>query len=179
MTMAEEVPEYDLIKAGHRFDPGPLLLDLYRLFCMFFGDKQLAEMEEGSITIQTLRERYVYSEAIRILTTTSIALRILFDQHEREFEEASKRHCGQLFPDWPNRETPEDLMLREACNKIIHATKVHYNVVDPDPDHNPDQIGVYLRPYLHLYGTKDGHDWKADLSIIDFAKEAAAALVRP
>jgi hypothetical protein len=102
----------------------------------------------------------------------------LFDQHEQEFEEVSKRPCGQLFPDWPKREAIEDLTLREACNKIIHATKIGRNVVDPDPGRNPDQIGVYLRPYLHLYGTKDGRDWKADLKIIEFAKFGAAALVR-
>jgi hypothetical protein len=176
--MAEEVPEYDLVKPGHRFDTGPLLLDLYRLLTMMFGGKQLAEMEEGSIAIQTLRGQYVFSETIRILTSTSIALRILFGQHEELLGEVSKRPCGRLFSDWPKREPEEDLTVREACNKIIHANKVHYNMVDPDPGYNPDQIGVYLRPYLHLYGTKSGHDWKADLSIIDFARQVAAALVR-
>jgi hypothetical protein len=176
--MAEEVPEYDLMKPGHRFDTDPLLLDLYRLLTMVLGDKHLAEMEEESFTIQTLRGQYVYSELIRILTSTSIALRILFDQHEELLGEVSKRPCGRLFSDWPKREPEEDLTLREACNKIIHAKKVHYNVVDPDPGYNPDQIGVYLRPYLHLYGARDGRDWKADLSIIDFGRQAAAALVR-
>jgi hypothetical protein len=62
--------------------------------------------------------------------------------------------------------------------KVIHAKKVNYNVVDPNPDYNPDQIGVSLGPYLHLYGTREGCDWKADLSIIDFGRQAAAALVR-
>jgi hypothetical protein len=102
----------------------------------------------------------------------------LFDQHEQEFEGVSKRPCGQLFSDWPKREQIEDLTLREACNKIIHATEIRHNVVDPDPGYNPDQIGVYLRPYLHLYGTKEGRNWKADLKIIEFAKFGAAALVR-
>jgi hypothetical protein len=58
--MAEEVPEYDLMKPGHRFDTGPLLLDLYRLLTMVLGDKHLAEMEEESFTIQTLRGQYVF-----------------------------------------------------------------------------------------------------------------------
>jgi hypothetical protein len=176
--MAEELPEDDLIKPGHRFDPGPYLLDLYRLLSLMLGDKQLAEMEDGSITIQMLRERYVCSELIRILTSTAIALRILFDQHEEQLGEVSKRPCGRLFPDWPKKDPAEDLTLREACNKIIHATKVRHNVVDPDPGYNPDQIGVYLRPFLHLYGTRDNRDWKADLSIIEFAKQTAAALIR-
>jgi hypothetical protein len=65
--MAEETSNEQLLTAGHRFDTGPFLLDLYRLFCLIFGDKQLAEMEDGSITIQTLRGEYVYSELIRIL----------------------------------------------------------------------------------------------------------------
>jgi hypothetical protein len=175
--MAEEV-EDDLIKPGHRFDAGPFLLDLYRLLAMLFGDKQLAEMEETSTTIQMLRGEYVYSELIRILTSTAIALRILFDQHEEELGGVSKRSCGRLFPDWPNKDTAVDLTLREACNKIIHATKIRHNVVDPDPDYNPDQLGVYLRPFLHLYGARDGRDWKTDLSIVEFARFGAAGLLR-
>jgi hypothetical protein len=164
-------------KSGHRFDTGPFLLDLYRLFCMLLGDERLAAMERDWFIIRQLRGEYVETECIRILTSVSTALRILFDQHDLEFAELSKRPCGKLFPEWPNTKT-EDLTLREACNKIIHATKVNYDEEDPDPGYNPDQIGVYLRPYLYLYGTRDGREWKAELLIIEFAKFSASALGR-
>jgi hypothetical protein len=153
-------------------------LDLYRLFGIVLGDRQLAEMERTKYSaIESLRGEYVYSELIRILTSTAIALRILFDQHPKLYTKVSQRPCGELFKDWP-KSHHVDLTLREACNKIINATKVHYDEVDPDPSYNPDQIGVYLRPYVHLYGKKDPRDWKAVLSIIDFARFATTVFQR-
>jgi hypothetical protein len=68
---------------------------------------------------------------------------------------------------------PRARALRRSRVKVTaqrHAAKVRHNVVNPDPGYNPDGIGVYLHPYLHLYGTRDSSDWKADLSIIEFAK---------
>ena len=70
---------------------------------------------------------------------------------------------------------PEGLTLREACNKIIHATKVHHDEQDLDPGY---QLGVYFPPYVNLYGKKDGRDWKAKLLIIEFARSAASAFQR-
>ena len=175
--MVEEVHE-DYMHPGHRFDTGPYLLDLYRLFGIVLGDRQLAEMEKDWSTIGRLRAENRDSELIRILTSTSTALRILFDQHPQEFTGVSQRPCGDLYVDWPTTQQPEGLTLREASNKIIHATKVRHDEVGPDPGHNPDQIGIYLLPYVHLYGKKDGHDWKAKLAIIEFAKFAASAFQR-
>lgn len=170
--MVEEGPHDD----GHRFDTGPFLLDLYRLFGIVLGDRQLTKMGiEDSSAIRYLRDEYVYSELIRILTSTAIALRILFDQHQDVFAGVSERPCGELFADWPKTQQPEGLTLREACNKIIHATKVHHDEQDLDPGY---QLGVYLLPYVNLYGKKDGRDWKAKLSIIKFARFAASALQR-
>jgi len=64
---------------------------------MCLGDKRLAEMEEQSFVIEQLRGTYVDTEPIRILTSTAVALRILFDQDESKFAELSKRPCGDLF----------------------------------------------------------------------------------
>jgi hypothetical protein len=173
--MVEESP-HDHVKPGHRFDTGPFLLDLYRLFGIVLGDQQLAKMGIDSSAIRYLRDDYVYSELIRILTSTAVALRILFDQHQDVFAGVSQRPCGALFADWPTKtQQSEGLMLREACNKIIHATKVHHDEQDLDPGY---QLGVYLLPYVNLYGKKDGRDWKAKLSIIEFARFAASALQR-
>jgi hypothetical protein len=106
-------------------------------------------------TIESLRGEYVYSELIHILTSTAIALRILFDQHPERFTNISQRPCGELFEDWP-KSHHVDLTLREACKKIIHAMKIHYDEVDPDPGYNPDQIGVYLRLSLPAIPLESG-----------------------
>jgi hypothetical protein len=57
--MVEAVPEY--LKPGHLFDTGPFLLDLYRLFGIVLGDRQLAEMETKSSAVELLRGEYAYS----------------------------------------------------------------------------------------------------------------------
>jgi hypothetical protein len=173
--VVEVVP--DFVKPGHRFDTGPFLLDLYRLFGIVYGDRQLTRMEEEQHSIASLRGAYLYSELIRILTSTAVVLRILFDQHPELFAEVSQRPCGKLQSDRSQTQI-EDLMLREACNKIIHATKVHYDEQDPDPGYSPDQIGMYILAYVHLYGERNGLEWKADLSIINFAKFAVSVLAR-
>jgi hypothetical protein len=81
--------------------------------------------------------------------------------------------CGVLWPNWPKRKR-EPLTIREACNKIIHATKIHRDIANPSPFGNPFNPEAYVSPYVYLYGKKDGQDWKAKLSIIDFVKRGAA-----
>ncbi|SFH61803.1 hypothetical protein SAMN05216299_1384 [Nitrosospira sp. Nsp14] len=48
------------------------------------------------------------------------------------------------------------LGLPEACNKIIHARKISFDV---------EKIGEhpYLNPYVYLYGKQNGKNWKATL----------------
>jgi hypothetical protein len=48
-------------------------------------------------------------------------------------------------------------------------------VVIPDADTNPDEEGAYFQPHLSLCGSKGRNDWRAELSLIEFAKWGAAA----
>jgi hypothetical protein len=68
--------------------------------------------------------------------------------------------------------------LREACNKIIHATDIKDDLVIPDKAQNPDEEGSYVRPFLYLYGTKENDGWRAQLSIVEFVRGAASAFTR-
>ena len=77
-----------------------------------------------------------------------------------------------LWPNWPKRKN-EALTIREACNKIIHATRIQRDIANPDPFRNPDNPDAYVLPHVYLYGEKDGREWKAKLSIIDFVKRGA------
>ncbi len=56
------------------------------------------------------------------------------------------------------------LEIREACNKIIHAQKVRFDV---------EEIGVqkYMNPIIYLYGTLQNKEWRATLDVIKFCKE--------
>jgi hypothetical protein len=176
--MAEEhLPDH--YRPGHTIEPGPFLLDLYRLLCMVLADKQLAILSVKSpLSVGRLQGEYADTEIPRALISTAVILRIVFDQNDRRrFRDFLSKKCGTLYPEHPKK-TREDLRLREACNKIIHATRVHRDIVVPDAAINPDQEGLYRRPYFHLYGERNGQAWRATLSIIDFAKWSAAVLLR-
>jgi hypothetical protein len=179
-----EVPVPHYLEPGHRFDAGPYLSDLYRLLCMEIGDRLVVRAAIKSPIFERLREQYIEGETIRILTSSSIALRILFDRHDAKrvgrrrhdenLDEVKSSKCGLLYARWPVKRS-EVLTLREACNKIIHATTIHRDIADPDPGRKPS----HYRPYLYLYGKKDSVDWRARLSIIAFAEHATTALIDP
>jgi hypothetical protein len=103
-------------------------------------------------------------------------LRIQFDQSRKGSTVEPKSDCGKLFPNWAgDPKKVEVLRLREACNKIIHATDIRFDVVIPDEAMNPDGIGAYTQPHLYLYGSKDRNEWRAELSLIDFARWGAGS----
>jgi hypothetical protein len=135
-------------------DGGPFALDLYRLLCMMLADKQIAALVDQlaytTPPVQELQDRYRSSEIIRILISSAVTLRILFDQHPRAFDTLPHKPCGKLWPRWPEQKrTSELLTLREACNKIIHARNIEDVPVIPDLHRNPDLMGSYIRPFLH------------------------------
>jgi hypothetical protein len=168
-----ELPVPHWLKPGHRFEYGPYLLDLYRLLSMELADERVVNLGETEFpAIERLRGEFVEGECIRILTSTSIALRILFDQRDErlaggrdeELDEFKNGHCGRLYANWSKVKESEGLTLREACNKIIHATKINRDVADTDPGRKPS----YYQPFLYLYGKKDDRDWRVELSIVHF-----------
>jgi len=63
--------------------------------------------------------------------------------------------------------------MREACNKIIHASAIKADYVVPDQSSNPDERSAYIRKLLYLDGTYRGVAWRAKLSTIDFARQGA------
>jgi hypothetical protein len=174
--MAEEkLPDY-LTGLGHVFDPTPFAVDVYRLVCLVLADKAVAKL--GRRRLSTLKEQYVRPEVTRILISTAVALRIRFDPEDPFHNRLQKSECGKLYLRLRSKK-PEALTLREACNKIIHATQIRFDIFTPEPRYKGDEEGAYIsRPLLYLYGTKDGTEWRANLSIIDFAERAAALFER-
>jgi hypothetical protein len=174
--MAEETPDFQ--SQGHSFDPSPFMLDLYRLLCMVLADQRVSAWSRKSQPIYTLQSEYFRTEVTRILVSSAVALRIVFDNGPQEIYKKIKPDCGKLYPDWPMRKTKWDaLPLREACNKIIHAEEIRFDLVSSDRGKPAGYAGTYARPYLYLYGKRSGHGWRAKLSIVDFARHATKALM--
>lgn len=173
--MAEEQLYFTDETQPHAIERGSFVLDLYRLICMVSASRDVAKRGLAAPAIAMMQGSFFRSEVTRILISCAAGLRIQFDQSRGPTNE-QKADCGKLFPNWvtdPNK--VEVLSLREACNKIIHATDIRFDVVVPDAARNPDEEGAYFRPQLYLYGSKGRDDWRAQLSLIDFARWGAVA----
>jgi hypothetical protein len=169
----EEQPFLVGRKLGHAIERGPFILDLYRLICMVSASRDVARRGLTAPAIAMMQGGFFKSEVTRILISCAAGLRIQFDQSQGPTDE-QKADCGKLFPNWvsdPDR--VEVLNLREACNKIIHATDIRFDVVAPDATRNPDEEGAHYEPRLYLYGSKGRSNWRAELSLIDFARWGA------
>jgi hypothetical protein len=174
--MAEEDLYFTNQKQPHAIEPGAFVLDLYRLLCMVMASRDVARHGLTSPVIAMMQGGFFKSEVTRILISCATGLRIRFDQRPQRPTNDERSDCGKLFPNWvTDPKTVEVLTLREACNKIIHATDIRFDVVIPDAAINPDEEGLYYEPHLYLYGSKGRNDWRAELSLIGFARRGAVA----
>ena len=98
----------------------------------------------------------------------AITARVI-DDREGHIYDLVGRSCGTLQQD-TDTATEEELSLREACNKIIHAKKIRADVAENDKSQQ------YLKPYIHLFGVHKKVPWKATLDVIAFAKEYASCV---
>ena len=101
-------------------------------------------------------------EITRILLSLAVAARVIYDREGRVFELVGS-DCGTLQKD-VGVSMIEVLEIREACNKIMHAEKVRFDV---------EELGdqKYLNPVIYLYGNLHNKNWRACLDIVKFCKE--------
>jgi hypothetical protein len=172
----EEQPFLAGKKQRHAIERGSFILDLYRLICMVSASRDVSSHGLTSPAIAMMQGGFFKAEVTRILISCAAGLRIHFDQSPGPTDE-QKSDFGKLFPNWAtDPEKVEVLSLREACNKIIHATDIRFDVVAPGAATNRiGQAGAYYQPQLYLYGSKGRNDWRAELSLIDFARWGAVA----
>jgi hypothetical protein len=143
------------------------------------ASEEKREAPPGDSLIRILHDTHIDLEVLRILISLAVTLRIAFDQYSgsRLDPKLKNRACGLLWPNWPGCKK-ESLTIREACNKIVHARKIHRDIANPSPYGNPDNPDAYTLPSVYLYGEKDGQDWRAKLLIVDFVKRATAVWTR-
>ena len=75
---------------------------------------------------------------------------------------------GDLWPK-ASSETPVDLTVVEACNKIIHATKLAFSTKKVR-----GAGAYYLEPLLLVQGTKGKDAWTAQIDMLLFCNEVLA-----
>jgi hypothetical protein len=157
---------------GFFFDVNSFRLDLYRLITCFYASVTFAEQGEDldKDPVRDLQGEFEEFEIVRLLVNIAVTARIMDereDRHSKKFD----LECGQLINDLtePNRVVTLD--LREACNKIIHATKFNWDVEQlKDEGSLPYPTTRFLVPQMHLYGARGSQQWKATLDIKEFVK---------
>jgi hypothetical protein len=171
--MAEYIPPQErLHREGHFPKTETAILELYRLMAIFLASKSFASLRknppgEGHDSIYDLQE-CEEDEITRILLMLAITARVI-DDREGEVYELAGTQCGKLITDTTNP-AEENLTLREACNKIIHARKIRFDV-ENNEEHQP-----YLNPYIYIYGEKGNKEWKATIDVISFARDYASCV---
>jgi hypothetical protein len=164
--MPEYIPQHPQRKEGHFPNTGNAVVELHRLLAIFLSSRHFAELcerypGEGFDPIYKIQE-VEEDEITRILLNLAVTARVVDDREERVFEFVGS-NCGTLQKDLRNQET-DVLEIREACNKLIHAETVRFDV---------EELGVqrYLNPIIYLYGSLQGRHWRARLDVIKFCKE--------
>lgn len=174
-----EIEHEEFRRDGFFFDMQAFRLDLYRLLCGFFSSGEFARLSRAPATepLAELAAEYQESEITRLLVSVAATIRVIQDRDQSAIKQLAA-HCGYLMPDLKSSKMKEPLTIREACNKIIHATRFNFDVKAlpmterglPNPTHT-------LRPLLHLYGKQRSTEWKAELNILQFTM-ANAVLIR-
>jgi hypothetical protein len=172
--MAEYVPsDAEVFGEGYHPNTEATFLELHRLLAIIFASKRFAELRNGNgETWEPFEhlQQYEDDEITRILLAVSITARVIDDRNEKILDLVA-RNCGKLIEINEKGTTEIDLSLREACNKIIHAQKIRFDISETETSQR------YLNPVIYLYGERrKGHEWKALLDVISFAKEYVSCL---
>ena len=162
--MAELVPQQGG-NEGYIPNTQATIFELYRLMAIFFSSKKFAELRTGNgerFDPITKIELGIEDEITRILLAIAITARVIDDRAGHGFNIADAS-CGTLVRNTANVQLI-NLDLREACNKIIHAERVHFDVDETEA------LQPYLQPFIYLYGHQHNNEWKATIDVIEFAK---------
>ncbi|MBL7821458.1 MAG: hypothetical protein JNL65_12665 [Saprospiraceae bacterium] len=115
-----------------------------------------------------LIKEYEMSEVSRILLEIAVQIRSQIDQDSPIFEGRKYNPnsiTGKLtINPQSNLCKTKDLSFREACNKIIHAKHINFDLSNAISIKEYDSIN----PIIYLYGDLNGNEWKSQLDILKF-----------
>ena len=139
-------------------------LEVYVLAALFCGSHGLHEIEAHHHGLRWVRSTFEASEVSRRVISLAVLLRSHLDSSNKK----STVTVGSLVPDVSKPDTRTALLLREACNKIIHADIVDLN----DPDDSSEEVPRLSRR-IRLQGVWGGKDWQAEIDVLTFLNEAS------
>jgi hypothetical protein len=154
---------------NYQLNSATVLRDVYRLACMVMADDAVMSSSETSDPLRELRNRFAEDELVHLLAATAVANRIQLEHlsdlraDPAELSFSTLLHsCGKLQPNVEKYEF-EDLTFREACNKIVHATRIVAQTPGV-PEETPMGLTLTLR------GEKQDKTWIAHLDVVEYAR---------
>ena len=146
------------------------LLNLCYGFSALLGDRDIEERDEEDLSTSLLLKKYASffeKEATSLLINIAANCRVLDDQL-RDTESSidansfvNDEEIGTLEIDDAGSQVNTELTLREAFNKIIHATYISHEIV-------VEEEVVYYIPEVNLTGKLGKKEWTASINILPF-----------
>lgn len=152
-----------------------VMRDAYRLLSLVLGDRALALLppQDEHDLLVGLRDQFVEDELVHLLIGTAVMNRShddhmsgpRGDEDELSFAPVTLV-CGTLTIETGRRgAVTEDLLLRETCNKIIHADEIRVQ---------PEAVEGAAFPVLPhdvlLTGRAFGRSWRAVLNVPNYVR---------
>jgi hypothetical protein len=146
------------------------LLNLCYGFSALLGDRDIEERDEEDLSSSLLLKKYASffeKEATSLLINIAANCRVLDDQL-RDTESSidansfvNDEEIGTLEIDDAGSQVNTELTLREAFNKIIHATYISHEII-------VEEEVVYYIPEVNLTGKLGKKEWTASINILPF-----------
>jgi len=114
-----------------------------------------------------LVKEYEMSEISRILLEISVQIRNQLDLNKLDYEGFKfnpNTEDGKLNVENKNDPKFIELTFREACNKIIHAQHINFDMLNAKSLKEYEQINSII----YLYGEYKDISWKAQLDIVKY-----------
>jgi hypothetical protein len=166
------MPEFDTswhAVKGPIFDGAFAREKLFLLLSLFNASRPNADLcDDGDgCTFRGLIDEFEEELITRLLIETAAMIRMkddLFEQQHGIKAATQKDIVGKLFLPAKNP-VGGPLNLREACNKIIHAKLINFDMA-----RRRDWHARYFNPKIYLYGERGKQEWKAEVDIIRFVE---------
>ena len=167
------MPKSTAIKAGYAKKLGGVDFDLYpqirHLLSLFIADQEIKKM----VNKEDLRYLEAFWNSDEDIVNLLVELATKYRMTIWNVEESDRSiHFGNevvgvIREDGKN---DEDLYIRSACDKIIHAERIIFDVTKLRGIHDH-----YLNPFIHINGKRGKRKWEVIIDILSFCN----ALCRP
>ncbi|MGE0201129.1 MAG: hypothetical protein AB7P76_09185 [Candidatus Melainabacteria bacterium] len=150
----------NLVSTRDKVNEDRFLHGLYKLSYLVCGKKSYLNFiqESNNHLFKNLYDDYFLDDVFELLFHVAMQARI-YDETYDYFFETINTQCGLVSH---NQEKSEALLLRQACNKILHC-KIHYFLNETD-DH------------LYLCGLQGSDLWEVNLDILAFVGACLVAI---